>query len=500
MKKTYNLLYVLVMLCFVQQMYGQTPVSRVVGPTNAQINAVFADPSITVTGGTLHSGVRNKQIATFTGGIAAGLEIDEGIFFGTGYVNNLLSLNNALSNGDDVYYDEYGPAPSGGDPTYEDNHLIAINPDSKFDAVVYSFNVKIGPNATKLSITYQFGSEEYPNYVGSENNDIFGFFVSGPGITGVKNLAKLPDNRNTTVNTVNIGTRGSSYSSGGNNFYAFNDDYYINNGHPTNIVNGKLAPNDNSGPKPVAVQFNGLTKAITFDINGLQAGGTYTFKIAIADTGDGQNDAGVFLKKGSLVSMADVKANPDTYTLACGVLTTPSVLANDTYNAPALATTTDVLPSGVSFPAGFTMNADGTISVASTVTAGTYNLTYRICDKALLTNCAEASVSITVPVNKTVTSNPTRNLPVNTALTPAITHTTTAVTGIGAATRLPAGVTAAFASNTITISGTPTVAGTYNYTIPLLGSCGTLNATGTIVVGCNAGTAQVPLTGSTISN
>jgi hypothetical protein len=52
--------------------------------------------------------------------------------------------------------------------------------------------------------------------------------------------------------------------------------------------------------------------------------------------------------------------------------------------------------------------------------------------------------------------------------------------GIGTATGLPAGVTAAFASNTITISGTPTVSGTFNYTIPLTGGCGAVNATGTI--------------------
>jgi hypothetical protein len=61
-----------------------------------------------------------------------------------------------------------------------------------------------------------------------------------------------------------------------------------------------------------------------------------------------------------------------------------------------------------------------------------------------------------------------------------ITHATTGATGIGTATGLPAGVTAAFA-NTITI-GTPTVSGTFNYTIPLTGGCGAVNATGTITV------------------
>jgi len=63
-----------------------------------------------------------------------------------------------------------------------------------------------------------------------------------------------------------------------------------------------------------------------------------------------------------------------------------------------------------------------------------------------------------------------------------ITHTTTGATGIGAATNLPAGLTASWAANVITISGTPSVSGTFNYSIPLTDSCGSLNATGTITV------------------
>jgi uncharacterized protein (TIGR02145 family) len=75
----------------------------------------------------------------------------------------------------------------------------------------------------------------------------------------------------------------------------------------------------------------------------------------------------------------------------------------------------------------------------------------------------------------------TPTLDANTALTP-ITHTTTGATGIGTPTGLPAGVTAAWAANTITISGTPTAAGAFNYSIPLAGDCGSVTATGTITV------------------
>jgi hypothetical protein len=47
---------------------------------------------------------------------------------------------------------------------------------------------------------------------------------------------------------------------------------------------------------------------------------------------------------------------------------------------------------------------------------------------------------------------------------------------------LPAGVTGTFSGGDITISGTPTVTGTFNYTVTLTGGCGNVTATGTLVV------------------
>jgi uncharacterized protein (TIGR02145 family) len=95
------------------------------------------------------------------------------------------------------------------------------------------------------------------------------------------------------------------------------------------------------------------------------------------------------------------------------------------------------------------------------------------------------SITITVtPANTVTAASSTPTTCINSALT-AITHTTTRATGIGIATGLPAGVTATWATNTITISGTPTTSGTFNYSIPLTGGCGTVNATGTIVINPN---------------
>ncbi|MGG7034984.1 MAG: PKD-like domain-containing protein [Flavobacterium sp.] len=94
--------------------------------------------------------------------------------------------------------------------------------------------------------------------------------------------------------------------------------------------------------------------------------------------------------------------------------------------------------------------------------------------------------TVTIMTNSVGTASATPALCINTALT-AITHATTGATGIAnagvsGANGLPAGVSATWGANVITISGTPTVSGIFNYSIPLTGSCDSINATGTITV------------------
>ncbi|WP_373520290.1 glycine-rich domain-containing protein [Aquiflexum sp.] len=92
------------------------------------------------------------------------------------------------------------------------------------------------------------------------------------------------------------------------------------------------------------------------------------------------------------------------------------------------------------------------------------------------------STPITVQINTFTPSNPLApRVCVNQVLNPVSINTTLA-TGIGSPVGLPPGVTASFTGNTISISGTPTASGTYNYSIPLTGGCGSVNAVGTIVV------------------
>jgi hypothetical protein len=123
------------------------------------------------------------------------------------------------------------------------------------------------------------------------------------------------------------------------------------------------------------------------------------------------------------------------------------------------------------------------------------------------------SANFSVSANTiTLTSAPLTNAQtrcINTAIT-NITYATTGATG-ATVSGLPIGVTGTWASNVFNISGTPTVAGTFNYTVTITGGCpgGTNTATGSITVTPNntisltsaAGTsAQTPCINTAITN
>ena len=73
----------------------------------------------------------------------------------------------------------------GGDPDLED-----LTTSTTFDACIIEFDVLV--NSDSLQFDYVFGSEEYTTYVNSSFNDVFGLFISGPGIVGLQNLALIP--------------------------------------------------------------------------------------------------------------------------------------------------------------------------------------------------------------------------------------------------------------------------------------------------------------------
>ena len=144
-------------------------------------------------------------------------------------------------------------------------------------------------------------------------------------------------------------------------------------------------------------------------------------------------------------------------------------------------------------PVGFTLGS-GTLVSNQPVTIAAPNASYTITglqagttyDVYYRANCGTSTSAWSLSTNFTTlngvsAASSTPTLCQATALT-SITHNTQGATGIGAATGLPSGITAAWSSNVITISGTPAASGVFSYSIPLTGGLGTVNATGTITV------------------
>jgi hypothetical protein len=121
------------------------------------------------------------------------------------------------------------------------------------------------------------------------------------------------------------------------------------------------------------------------------------------------------------------------------------------------------------------------------VTGSTSSTNYDVTPGAFqTTNGGGADVFVTKVCHPTIitltsaSGTDNQTVCVNTPITP-ITYSTTGATG-ATFSGLPAGVTGTFSGGNITISGTPTVAGTFNYTVTLTGGCGNVTATGTLVV------------------
>jgi hypothetical protein len=149
----------------------------------------------------------------------------------------------------------------------------------------------------------------------------------------------------------------------------------------------------------------------------------------------------------------------------------------------ALVYSTYIGGSGLDEGLGIAVDGSGN----AYVTGWTLSTDYDVTPGAFqTTNGGRRDVFVTKvchPTIITLTSAPGTNnqtVCVNTAITP-ITYSTTGATG-ATFSGLLTGVTGTFSGGNITISGRPTVTGTFNYTVTLTGGCGDVIATGTITV------------------
>jgi hypothetical protein len=146
---------------------------------------------------------------------------------------------------------------------------------SLHDACVLEFDFV--PLGDSIKFNYVFCSEEYTSAYVCSFNDAFAFFISGPGIFGLRNIALVPG----TPIPVSI----------------FNVNDVPGGGCPNNIS----YYTDNRFNR--FFTHDGHTKVFTA-LSRVQPCETYHIKLVISDVIDDQLDSGVFLQAGSLSSNA----------------------------------------------------------------------------------------------------------------------------------------------------------------------------------------------------
>lgn len=205
-------------------------------------------------------------------GTSSNIGLAAGVLMTCGDITNAVGPNNASG-------------ASTGNSLLGDLDLDQImSPTLSYDASILEFDFT--PTSDTVKFRYVFGSEEYMEYVSTTPggiNDGFGFFISGPGITGpfsnnAKNIALIPGTTlPVTMFNLNLNNNGTFYFDNGDGF------------------------GSGTAPDGLTVQYDGFTIPLTA-ITNVQCGQVYHIKLAIADGGDGILDSGVFLEAGSFAS------------------------------------------------------------------------------------------------------------------------------------------------------------------------------------------------------
>ena len=238
----------------------------------AQIIQSLAGSGITISNIQTNLPTSSSLYGSFSCGSAAKLGLESGLVLTSGSVFNAKGPNS-----------ESGKTGENFPPLAGYSLLDGIANGAGYDAVWVSFDIVSITDSIKFD--YVFASEEYKEFVGSDYNDVFGFFISGPGITGTQNLAVLPNSTTpVTINSIN---------------HLDNPQYYIDNDFNDYISPGNPATID--ATRFANFEFDGLTTVLTARARVIP-GQTYRLILAIEDVADEILDSGVFLKGGSLTS------------------------------------------------------------------------------------------------------------------------------------------------------------------------------------------------------
>ena len=173
-----------------------------------------------------------------------------------------------------------------------DTHLSTLTSGTIFDPCRLEFDIV--PDGPLLRFNYVFASEEYPEWVCSNFNDVFGFFISGPNPGGGnytnKNIATIPGtNLPVAINTINAGSPGAN--AGGGTCIGTNQS----------LAHSALYKNNLASPVNQYIIYDAQTHVLQANIAVVPCQ-TYRLKLAIADVADRVYDSGLFLEAHSFAS------------------------------------------------------------------------------------------------------------------------------------------------------------------------------------------------------
>jgi len=240
---------------------------------NYLVNNVLLGQNVTASNITFNGDA--NQIGYFSNGLAGAINplgLDAGIVMSTGNINDI-SNTGLIST---LYSNP-------GDPdllTIAQNVQPGIT--SSQDAATLEFDFV--PLGDTVEFRFVFASDEYLTFINTNYNDIFAFFISGPGYTGpyasplpafpngAQNLAVVPGTpfpgTPITISTIHPN---------------LNSQFYIDN------------PNENT------FGFDGYTTSILIKFP-VTCNAPYHFKFAIADCQDASYDTGIFMEGSSFSS------------------------------------------------------------------------------------------------------------------------------------------------------------------------------------------------------
>lgn len=267
MKKNYTLLiFTIACFCAVKTNAQLAITTYYPSQADSVVQNVFFGPGVGSVSNVSFTGVPGS-LGSFTG--TSNLGFSDGIILSTDDCNYISNPAGSQIN---------GPYNTTGDPQLQS---IASSPVQ--DAAVLEFD--FAPATDTLKFSYVFASEEYPEYVCSYFNDVFGFFISGQNPAGGSysnyNVALIPGTAlPVSISSVNPGIPGAS--SGGSNCTGLNQslaysNLYVNNLGGTTVI------------------FDGLTTVLQMVIPVVVCD-NYHIKLAVGNVGDGIFDSGVFLQ------------------------------------------------------------------------------------------------------------------------------------------------------------------------------------------------------------